>query len=352
MRNVSYFPPYSQEENVVTNAVLLLLSHVHRLAPAIFSNLITAITDVEYDVGPTFQNQVKISGGVGIPDALIRQAPFEIYIETKLGDDLSTTQIEDHLKTIKKNETAQGSSILIGLTRSAIKPLLRKELKELCMKRNIRFFDTTFSEITDILENASEDFRIDLNLLLEEFRAFIQERGLEPPSKNRLLINPCGTSYDQNKDHHIYYDNPSRSKVFCKYLGIYKDKSVSLIGEVLAVVSARLEKGEVVITENHPLSWIDGKPRELTDKEKGRIKGIAEDSHYYNLRGEETRYYIVDKFVETNFKKMSKHGIQGHRYFVLDNPDTNADGAIPEIFEPGEPTIEKIAEALEKNTWT
>ncbi len=31
MRNVTYFPPYSQEENVVTNSVLLLLSHVNRI---------------------------------------------------------------------------------------------------------------------------------------------------------------------------------------------------------------------------------------------------------------------------------------------------------------------------------
>jgi len=72
MRNVSYFPPYSQEENVVTNAVLLLLSHVNRLAPTIFSDLLTSITDEAFAIGPTFQNQVKIRGGQGIPDALIR----------------------------------------------------------------------------------------------------------------------------------------------------------------------------------------------------------------------------------------------------------------------------------------
>ncbi len=352
MRNVSYFPPYSLEENVVTNAVLLLLSHVHRLAPAIFSDLITAITDVEYDVGPTFQNQVKISGGVGIPDALIRQAPFEIYIETKRGNRIEISQIKAHLTTIEKYKEVPGPSILIGLTSSPIDLALSEELKAECKKNNVKFCETTFSEIANILENSSEDFRIDLNLLLEEFRAFIQERGLVPPSENRLLINPCGTSYDQNKDHDIYYDNPSRSKVFCKYLGIYKDKSVSLIGEVLAVVSARIDGDEISITENHPLSWRGDNLHKLTPEEEGRIKGIVKDSHYYNLRGHETRYYIVDKFVETNFKKMSKHGIQGHRYFVLDNQDAATDGVIPQVFERGKPSIEEISEALAQNTWT
>ena len=351
MRNVSYFPPYSQAENVATNTVLLLFSHVHRLAPGIFADLLTRITDDEYAVGPTFHNQVRMQGGSGIPDALIQQAPFEIYVETKLGGELGVDQIEAHLATIKKNETVPGSSILIGLTGTAIAQTRYNELRNLGEMKKVRFFATTFSEIADILEKASADFRTDLNLILEEYRAFIQEQGLVPVSENKLLINPCGTSYEQNKRHHIYHDQPGRSKVFCKYLGIYKEKSVSLIGKVLAVVNARIEDNKVVITENHPLSWRRGELHEPTEEEQGRILGIVNGSDYYNLRHEEARYYIVDRFVKTEFIKTSKYGIFGHRYFNLDSSAENEQGAVPELFENQDPSLETLAAALNGKTW-
>ena len=352
MRNVSYFPPYSQEENVVTNTVLLLFSHVHRLAPEIFADLLTTITDDEYAVGPTFHNQVKVPGGSGIPDAVIQQAPFEIYLETKLGGGLTADQIAAHLTTIKKNETVPGSSILIGLTGTAIDRALFGKLEEMGKSNGVRFFATTFSDIADILESASADYRTDLNLILEEYRAFIQERNLVPISENRLLVNPCGTSYAQNELHHIYHDQPGRSKVFCKYLGIYKDKSVSLIGKVLAVVTARIDGKRVVITENHPLSWMGCKLHEPTEEELNRILGIVDGSDYYNLRNEEVRYYIVDRFVETNFKQTSKYGIQGHRYFNLDNTAENEEGSVPKLFKEQDPSLETLAAALAEKTWT
>ena len=352
MRNVSYFPPYSKDENVATNTVLLLFSHVHRLAPGIFADLLTTITDDEYAVGPTFHNQVRVRDGSGIPDALIQQAPFEIYLETKLGGELGVDQIEAHFATIKKNETVPGSSILIGLTGTAIEQALYKKFEKRGKANGVRFFATTFSEIADSLENASADFRIDLNLILEEYRAFIQERGLVPVSENRLLVNPCGTSYAQNERHHIYHDQPGRSKVFCKYLGIYKEKSVSLIGKVLAVVNARIEDNKVVITENHPLSWTRGEPHQPTKEELNRILGIVDGSDYYNLRHEETRYYIVDRFVKTNFEKTSKYGIFGHRYFNLDSSAENEEGAVPKLFEKEDPSLETLAAALDGKTWT
>ncbi len=347
MRNVSYFPPYSQEENVVTNAVLLLLSHVNRMAPTIFSDLLTSITDEAFPVGPTFQNQVKVQGGKGIPDALIQQSPFEIYVETKLGDHLSVGQISSHFETIKQNETVKGSSILLGLTRTQIGQTELDELQSLGGANGVRFFSTTFAELADILESSSDEFRLELNTLLEEYRAFIQERGLVPETENKLLINPCGTSYEQNRLHNIYHDQPTRSKVFCKYLGVYKDKCVSLIGEVLAVVNARIEGNEVSILENHPLSWRKGDLHQPTEQELNRILGIVDGSSYYNLGDEEARYYIVDKFVESSFRKVSKHGIQGHRYFTLDGEA----GIIPDCFDDAEPTTEDVARALSEKTW-
>jgi len=351
MRNVSYFPPYSQPENVVTNAVLLLLSHVNRLAPDLFSDLLTNLTDESFDVGPIFQNQIKIKGGKGIPDALIRQVPFEIYVETKLGDKLAHSQIEDHFITIKAHETVPGSSILLGLTRSKLSEAEISKLRAMGAKRNVRFFVTTFSDLADFLEYASSDFRQGLNKVVEEYRAFIQEQGLTPVSLNRLIINPCGTSYEQNKRHNIYHDQPGRSKVFCKYLGIYRDKAVSMIGRVRAVMTARIIGENVEVIDNFSLPWESESPFELTEEWERRILNIVDGSHYYNLRDEEARYYLVDKFVETDFRKVSKYGIQGHRYFTLDSRETGAYGAVPELFSDREPSIDKLADELRNLTW-
>lgn len=54
MRNVTYFPPYSQKENVITNAILVLLSQLHQRAPDIFSKLLTELSDTEFNIGPRF----------------------------------------------------------------------------------------------------------------------------------------------------------------------------------------------------------------------------------------------------------------------------------------------------------
>ena len=347
MRNVTYFQPYSQEENVVTNAVLLLLSQVNRMVPTIFSGLLTKITDESFSIGPTFHNQVKIKDGKGIPDALIQQSPFAIYVETKRGDHLPVGQISSHVETIKQNKTVKGPRILLGLTRTLIGQAELDELKSLCSENGVRFVSTTFNELADILEELSDEFRLELNTLLEEYRAFIRECDLVPETENKLLINPCGTSYEQNRRHNIYHDQRTNSKVFCKYLGIYKDKCVSLIGQVLAVVNARIDDDKVSIVKNHQLSWRQGKPHQPTEQELNRILGIVHESSYYNLAEVEVRYYIVDKFVESSFRKKSKYGIQGHRYFTLDGEG----GIIPDCFVKKTPTTEDVAKALSAITW-
>ena len=339
MRNVTYFSPYSNKENVVTNAVLLLLAQVNRLAPSVFSSLLTTLTDEEYNVGPTFQNQIKISGKKSVPDALIQQAPFKIYVETKLGDELNLEQIRNHFQTIEDRETVKGKSVLLGLARTKIDCKELVDLQKKGEEKKIRFFVTTFSDLANILENLSGEFRLELNLLIKEFKAFIQELGLVCDSEYKLLINPCGESYTQNCQNNIYHDQPTRSKVFCKYLGLYKDQSVSRIGEVLAVMNAYIQDDKVEITENHQLSWCT-KLYNPTADDKKKILNHARETE----TNEEARYYIVNKFVWCKFKKTSPHGLLGHRYFSLKE-------IIPERFKGKSPQLEEVATALSEKTW-
>jgi hypothetical protein len=351
MRTASFFPTYSQPENVVTNAVLVMFSQVYRLAPDVFTGLLTKLTDVEHAVGPQFFNQITAANGPGIPDGLITQPRFNIYFETKLGDALGTNQIRRHFETIEKRDGIQSGSVLIGLTRSALDPEQIRELAEYGQQKGIVFSSTTFSALADLASQETAEYRLELNALLDEFRFFIQEQGIAEPSENWLLINPCGDTIEQNARFNIYHDQPGRAKRFCKYLGCYTNKSVRLVGRVSKIVVARFENDELKVDENISLPWQSEAGKDLTDDERQRIYGIVEHSQYA-LRNEIVRYYLVDRFVPTDFRKISPYGIMGHRRFKLDDEIEEYGRIVGDVFKGGEPEIEVLADALRRVQWS
>ncbi|MEM9882312.1 MAG: hypothetical protein AAF800_05300 [Planctomycetota bacterium] len=86
------------------------------------------------------------------------------------------------------------------------------------------------------------------------------------------------------------------------------------------------------------------------DEERERIEKMIAESPYEHLGAEPARYYLVDRFAPTSFRKTSKHGIQGHRYFDLDDP--NALPKVAALFADCEsPSIEVLAETLSQETW-
>ena len=83
---------------------------------------------------------------------------------------------------------------------------------------------------------------------------------------------------------------------------------------------------------------------ELTEGRKQMIaKAMADgDSHGYDLRTIEHRYFFVEQFYETDFKKISSGGSMGTRIFDL----TTLLGT-EEI-----PDVEQIAELLRNQSWS
>ena len=83
---------------------------------------------------------------------------------------------------------------------------------------------------------------------------------------------------------------------------------------------------------------------ELTKERKQKIQKALEDgdSHGYNLREIEHRYFFVEKFYETDFKKSTPKAPWGSRIFDLS-----------QILRTDElPEVEVIAEELRKQSWT
>ncbi len=357
MRDVTYFPPYSQKENVVTNAVLLLFSQINAMAPDIFAKVISdLIEDEDYlPIGPNFYNQITINGAKSIPDALITQEPFHLYFETKLGDFADDRQIHNHMDAIKLDKKDRpGRSFLIALTRTKIDhnkvTALQKKARE--THDNLAFIATTFARIAEIIGDVSAEFRLSVNAMLEEYKIFLAEHDLMPPSSNVMIINPCGTSFKENIKYNIYYDQPERSKKICRFSGLYKDKAVFAVGEVKAVCNAIVSNdGEVNIRDSFALPWDMKSPYVISKDWQQRIADIVCESQYYEQYDKLVRFTIVDKFHKTNFIKTSSGGIQGHRYFTLDSGDEHASLDIAKIFNDGAASSKNVAEALSGKSW-
>ena len=58
---------------------------------------------------------------------------------------------------------------------------------------------------------------------------------------------------------------------------------------------------------------------ELSQSAKDRIASAIDSAEilYPDMSKTKHRYYLVDRFIETNFKKDSKGGLPGHRYYDL-----------------------------------
>jgi hypothetical protein len=346
---VSYFSPYKTSENTVTNAVLLLLSHIHRTAPEIFEAFLKDIAGEDIAVGPIFANQDAKSGGKSVVDAIIRQTPIEINIETKIthGDSLDTDQLKRHAEGMKR-EARSTRRVLLGLTPSPLSPQMKREAASICDKCDVAFTHRTFAQIASYFEEAVPEFHEDLNAILSDFRVYLSNNNQLPPSQNRMIVNPCGNSLESNRATGIYHDQPWRSKVPSKYLGCYDDKAVRLVGEVHAVFIAEVADGELVIHEQFDLPWQD-KRYQITEKDRTKVLGLIESSPYADLGVKPDRFYLTNGFRETEFEKVSKYGIQGHRYFDLDGED----GVLTSLFEKNSsPNIKAVALALSDKTWS
>ena len=146
-----------------------------------------------------------------------------------------------------------------------------------------------------------------------------------------------GTTFDFNIGNNVYYDNADRGFRPHDYLGLYKQKSVRAIGKISARITAvETETGITYVSEFG----------ELTEERKQMIEKAIKDaeSYGYDLRTVEHRYFFVEQFYETDFKKITPGGSMGTKFFDLSEILN-----IPEIDKM--PDTEKIAELLKDKNW-
>ena len=173
--------------------------------------------------------------------------------------------------------------------------------------------------------------------VLDDNLNYCYKDGLIPvyDSWKYLRMQLAGTTLDFNVNNNVYYDNAERGFRAHDYLGLYKQKSVRAIGKICARITAIETEEGIKYTPEFG---------ELTEGRKQMIaKAMADgDSHGYDLRTIEHRYFFVEQFYETDFKKISSGGSMGTRIFDL--------ATLLGIEEM--PDVEQIAELLRNKSWS
>lgn len=164
----------------------------------------------------------------------------------------------------------------------------------------------TVEEVTDKLDPIFEN-------QIDSSPSNNNNADIENDADKTLLVLAASKSLRENLKYNIYYDPATRNhNVPFKYIGLYSEKTVAAVGEVKKVVFCDydLKSKELVGTHGYNLS-------QLTKDEYSRIKDIIENTNYYDLKSG-IKFFLVDKFYETDYIKSSNFPLRAKRYFWLD----------------------------------
>jgi hypothetical protein len=306
MSAISMFQKYSQKENHATNNTLLILSLLAKHSPIRLEQVLKSVLSIDPDddttlkVGLSFAQQIKESESV--PDAYIQQQPFNLYIETKLGEQ-SEEQMQRHLRSIEAKSTLGQHSWLLSLT---ITPMLQNKIvyyKTIADEKGVGFAATTFADVLNAMKNVCRDHDDYLNEIISEYESCMRSEGLLGELWRWLVVFPCGTSLEANKEFSIYSEPAERNSKWqsSKFLGLYSNKKVHSVGVISTVVQAK-------VTDNQLLD-IKLECGQLQEKHEERILSFVRAANYYDFT-DSTRFYLMDETLPINFIKSSRGGSQ------------------------------------------
>lgn len=314
MSTIHYFQRYSQAENVATNNTLLLLSRLYHHSPNKFKGFLNdLLDDTDLEAGIQFTQQEKGKGS--IPDGSINQSSFKVVIETKLHKYFSLQQLTEHLNSFGHEEY----QVLLSLSpKTPVNPL-QIEINEAVKKYNtqnklsIKYLPTTFQEIVSKFGNSLDDYEYELQEIIDDFEAYCIHDKLIVNDEARMRVVTCGWTLEENFQYNIYYDPADRGCSDHNYLGIYSNKSVRGIGYIANTITADL------ITDDQ-LNIIDS-INDVTEKQTQNIIDIIAAAKRNNNWDIATghKFFCVNKFYKTDFKKTTKYPLQGTKFFNLKN---------------------------------
>lgn len=334
---IHYFQRYHAKENVATANTMLLLSRLYSYSSdKFFRFLKSAYFSDNFEPEIIFTLQEKSVNS--IPDATITQESFKIVVETKMSDWFYDEQLLKHLNAFGEEKYKVLLTLAPVLMDENKKDEFDKKLEEYNKTQmySVIHINTTFEAIANAIRDVLDDRDYEMQDVLDDYLNYCYTDGLIPVADGwkYMRVQLAGTTFDFNLRENVYYDNVKHGFRAHDTLGLYKNKSVRAIGKIVARITA-------VGTEDG--IKYNAEFGELTDERKAVIERAMKDgiSHGYNLRAIENRYFFVDKFYETDFKKESAGAPWGTRVFDLTQVLGTDD--IPET--------EELAQLLKTKSW-
>ena len=313
---IHYFQRYYAKENVETSNTMLMLSRLYQYnADKFFSMLKTLILGEDENPELTFDLQVVGDGSV--PDAVISQKSFKIVVETKLHNQFDKKQLMNHLSQFG----AENMKVLMTLDPRPMNDKLKDELEHDLKQYNnenrmrlvspIKHVNLTFEQLVETMEESIDERDTEIAVILDDFRKYCFEEKLIPDGYKYMRAVVAGTTFDDNMELNLFYDQESRKSSDHGYIGLYKNKSVRAIG--------KLKKTIIAVETDGKMSYKAEKGEDPTQEEIDRINEAVRraDGYGYNLHTVSHRYFMVDKFYPIDFRKSSKNPIQKSKFFNL-----------------------------------
>lgn len=331
MSEVSFFPTYTTQENRVTNYVLLVMKTIYNENPKLLQNLFDSLFgEDKITVLPEFTQQIAMktsAGGKTIPDGSIHQQAFKLIIEAKISDDFDLAQLESHLDAMQISQRGENEFlIMLGRFESDVEQAsdaIKKKLIDAGDNVMAISYAQLIASLKDV-ETEGRNLSTTLSAMISELESYLDKENLLPDWETRLDVVNCTNSADFIEKYNIY-ECPAQAGAYnhkrAMYFGVYKNKKVSKIAEILAVVDVNLDWSTENVIINH------GSKDELVAMAVSKLQTAVNDGKEF---AEPKRVFVLGELVDMDFEKDTAGGLQGSKiYFDLKNrieqiPDTHA----------------------------
>lgn len=313
---IHYFQRYHSKENVVTSNTLLMLSRLYNYNSDKFFSMLNSLV-LGADSSPELTFELQVPGDGSVPDAVIGQPSFKVIVETKLYNQFGKEQLLRHLS----NFSSEDIKVLLTIDPRPMNSQLLSELQAEIEEYNrsnlarlispIKHVNITFERLVQAMEDIVDDRDTEIVAVLDDFKKYCFDEKLIPDGYKWMRAVTVGTTIQDNLELDLYYDKDTVNNSDHGYVGLYNKKRICAIGKLTKTVIAYEENGEVKFLPEGGSTVIDD------EKERIREAIRRADSYGYDLLSNRHRFFLVDRFYPTDFRKNSKNPIQKSKFFNL-----------------------------------
>jgi len=278
--------------------------------PKFLAEVLTTLVGEELGerIGVKFRQQEKKASS--IPEGLILQPAFTIYIETKNVDWFYDAQLENHLAAL--DAETPGFKVLIALSAFEEEEGDRfQKIRALCegkYKNSIAFERVSFDDFVQALNLP----HLPKNLAdaVVDFRDYLEEQNLLPSWETRLDVVNCAGLPNDILTENVYVcpaTGGAYNHAKCKYFGMYRGKRVEKVAVIEAVVDLEDD-------DNGKVKWhmAPGRDSNFIQQASAKLQKIRPTRpRQYPLR-----VFLLGPLHDTDFRKDTTGGMFGSkRYF-------------------------------------